>query len=147
MQIDLLDAPGQHASSARGLLNEVKGHSILITPELPKMPEPDLHGLFVRGAGRAVGLCARRLWAPQRESELPEFLPALGAGVVRDAAHRSRPRRSSLGVAERDVPQDPYPVHFAHLLRLGDERRGEEAAAQRGDERSSGHHNVSAPAA
>jgi hypothetical protein len=38
------------------------------------------------------------------------------------------PEPRPLGVPERDVPQDPYPVHFARLLRLNDERRGEEAA-------------------
>jgi hypothetical protein len=37
------------------------------------------------------------------------------------------PEARPLGVAERDVSQDPEPVHFARLLALGGERRGEEA--------------------
>jgi hypothetical protein len=38
------------------------------------------------------------------------------------------PEPRPLGVPERDVPHDPYPVHFDRLLRLNEERRGEEAA-------------------
>ena len=50
------------------------------------------------------------------------------------------PEPRPLGVPERDVPQDPYPVHFARLLRLNDERRGEEAEGEASHERPPVHY-------
>jgi hypothetical protein len=42
----------------------------------------------------------------------------------------------------RLVGQEPHPVDLVWLLRVGGERRGEEAASQGGEERTSVHHSI-----
>jgi hypothetical protein len=86
-QVHLHDTIPRLPGPALGV-NQVEGHPVFVTPEFPKMSEPDLHGLSLLGSVRPTGERERGFGlVPRGEPEFREFLPALGAGVVQHAIY------------------------------------------------------------
>src|SRR5215471_4730310 len=64
---------------------------------------------------------------------VPELPQALGERA---------PDTRTLGVCERDIPQDPQPVDFARLLSLAGQRAGEKTCQDSGEERTTLHYSI-----
>src|SRR5215467_9332970 len=90
----------------------------------------------LRGKGRDP------LGSPLGGEVLDDEVLALHVPELPQALDERAPDTRTLGVRERDIPQDPQPVDFARLLSLAGQRAGENTCQGSGEERPTLHYSI-----